>query len=81
MEANRLRPTDRVTIDIAVGGNKLFTFTGEGFHNIEGAAEAAYRASGISASKEDCVFTVADDTDATVQRYRYNAHGHLRLII
>ena len=44
MEANRLRPTDRVTIDIAVDGKTAFTFTGEGFRNIDGAAEAAYRA-------------------------------------
>lgn len=81
MEANRLNPTDRVTVRIAIDGNHMFTFTGSGFHNIDSAAEAAYRASGITAPVEDCVFTVADDTEGTGQRYRYNAHGHLRLII
>ncbi len=81
MEANRLRPTDRVTIDIAVDGKTAFTFTGEGFRNIDGAAEAAYRASGIMVPKEDCVFSISDQAEGTAQRYRYNAHGHIRLII
>ena len=75
MEANRLRPTDRVTIDIAVDGKTAFTFTGEGFRNIDGAAEAAYRASGIMVPKEDCVFSISDQAEGTAQRYRLTPTG------
>lgn len=81
MEANRLRPADRVQVQISDDTRRLGRFEGTGYHNIEEAVEAAYEAEHIEEPREDLVYTVTDMTTGTTERYRFNAHGHLRLIV
>lgn len=81
MEANRLRPEDHVSVEVFADGHGQGKYDGTGFRNVEEAVETAYVKCGITVPKPDCVFEVSDDSRDTSERYRYNAHGHLRLIV
>ena len=81
MTANRLHPSDNVLVELYLEGNKVDSYEGSGFHNIEQAVEKALHS--IKSAKkdvEDYVFRVTDLADNTSARYRVNAGGNLKLI-
>ena len=77
-----LKPQDQVNITIwGPDGSQLFETTGTGFHNIEAAIKDAIESSNLDINPENCVFEVTNkDTDVS-HRYRFNAHGNLKLIV
>ena len=81
METNRIRKEDVVRVDIECDGRKVGEIKRGGFHTVAEAIEAAYAEEGASYPKEDCVFTVVNETEGTSERYRINAHGNVKLIV
>ena len=81
MDTNRLKEGDMVRVIIDCDGRVVGNLEGRGFTDIATVIEAAYQAEGTSYPKEDCVFTVVDETTGTSERYRINAHGNVKLIV
>lgn len=78
---NRIHPEDKVRIDITSEGKKVAEVESTGFHNIESAIMTAYKEKATDYPKDMCVFDVHNITSGTEERYRFNAHGHLKLIV
>lgn len=77
-----LKPNDSVTVTIAApDGSRLYQSTDSGFHNLEAAVSAALDKANLEINPEDCIFTVTNDTTGASHRYRFNAHGNLKLIL
>lgn len=81
METNRLRPDDKVKVGIECDGRTVGEYTSDGSHNVAEAISRAYEEEDASYPAEDCVFTVTDLSKGTSERYRLNAHGHVKLIV
>lgn len=77
-----VRREDQVKVKIfGPDGSLLYEGEGSGYHTIENAIEETLSRASISISPEDCVFEVSNETTGVVHKYRFNAHGHLKLII
>lgn len=77
-----LRPNDKVTVTIwGPGDENLYKSTESGFHNLESAINQAIDNANLTISPEDCVFEVTNEDKGVTHKYRFNAHGHLKLII
>lgn len=78
---NRLKTSDRVTVEIYDEGTKIATFEGSGFHSVTVAINAAIENSPqADRSPEDYVYRVTDNTDGTSARYRINAGGNVKIL-
>lgn len=77
-----LKIGDEVNVTIwGPGDKRLYQSTGNGFHTIEGAIKTALNNAALEINPEDCVFEVANLTTEVSHKYRFNAHGNLKLII
>ena len=77
-----LKPEDKVVVTIfGPENNRLYQFTGRGYHNLESAVSDTVAKANLEINPEDCVFEITNETKAVTHRYRLNAHGHLKLII
>ena len=83
MEAfDTLKPGDEVTVTIyGPDGSKLYESTSEGHHKIEEAINDALAKASLDINPEDCVFEVSNHKSGVSHKYRFNAHGNLKLII
>lgn len=74
MNANRIRPTDKVLVEIYLDGKKVDTYEGSGFHAVEQAVGNAFdNSERADKDIEDYVFRVTNLADHTSARYRVNA--------
>lgn len=81
MNANRIRPTDNVLVEIYLDGKEVDAYEGSGFHTVEQAVGNAFDNSERSDKDiEDYVFRVTNLADHTSARYRVNAGGNVKLI-
>lgn len=81
MAANRIHPIDDVLVELYLGGKKVDTYEGSGFHTIDEAVRSAYESSKREyVNIEDYVFRVTNLAEHTSARYRVNAGGNLKLI-
>lgn len=81
MAVNRIRPIDDVLVELYLGGKKVDTYEGSGFHTIDEAVRSAYESSKREyVNIEDYVFRVTNLAEHTSARYRVNAGGNLKLI-
>ncbi len=81
MAVNRIRPIDDVLVELYLGGKKVDTYEGSGFHTIDEAVRSAYESSKREyVNIEDYVFRVTNFAEHTSARYRVNAGGNLKLI-
>lgn len=81
MNANRIRPTDNVLVEIFLDGKEVDTYEGTGFHTVEQAVSNAFDNPGRADTNiEDYVFRVTNLADHTSARYRINAGGNVKLI-
>lgn len=62
-------------------GARLYQYTSNDYHTIEEAIRGTLDKAGLNISPEDCVFEVTNDATSVSHKYRFNAHGHLKLII
>lgn len=73
---------DQVSVEIyGPEGSLLYQGSGTGFHSLEAAINEALSNANLSANPEDCVFEVTNRTTGVSHRYRFNAHGNLKLIV
>ena len=80
-KADTLKLEDKVRVLIfGPEGNELSDFEGSGFHSLDVAIESALSRANIGINPEDCVFRVTNETTGVSHRYRFNAHGHLKLL-
>ncbi len=81
MNANRIRPTDNVLVEIYLDGKEVDTYEGTGFHTVEQAVSNAFdNPERADTNIEDYVFRVTNLADHTSARYRVNAGGNVKLI-
>lgn len=81
MNANRIRPTDKVLVELYLDGKKVDTYEGTGFHTVEQAVGNAFdNPERADTNIEDYVFRVTNLADHTSARYRVNAGGNVKLI-
>lgn len=81
MNANRIRPTDKVLVELYLDGKKVDTYEGTGFHTVEQAVSNAFdNPERADTNIEDYVFRVTNLADHTSARYRVNAGGNVKLI-
>lgn len=81
MAVNRIHPIDDVLVELYLGGKKVDTYEGSGFHTIDEAVRSAYESSKREyVNIEDYVFRVTNLAEHTSARYRVNAGGNLKLI-
>lgn len=77
-----LKPTNEVTVTIyAPDDSRLYQSTGTGYHSLETAINDALSKANIDTNPENCVFEVTNETTGVSHKYRFNAHGHLKLIV
>lgn len=77
-----LRPDNEVTVKIWGPENVLiYEGTSTGHHKIEEAIKEALEKTESNINPEDYVFEVTNNTTGVSHKYRFNAHGHLKLII
>lgn len=77
-----LKPEDQVTVTIWGPRNeRLYQSTTDGYHSVEEAIKEALANAVLVVKPEDCVFEVTNQTTLVSHNYRFNAHGHLVLII
>lgn len=77
-----LKPDQQVEVTIWSPDEKcLYQASGNGYHNIASAIEAAIANASLQLNPEDCVFEVKNETTGVSHRYRINAHGNLKLIV
>ncbi len=83
MEAfDSLKPQDPVSVTIwGPEGSRLYQSTNTGYHSIEEAVRIAVANAGLVVNPEDCVFEIRNDNTLVSHRYRFNADGHLVLIV
>ena len=83
MEANRIRPEDKVKVEFFDDNGKLIDeYEGSGFSNVEEAIAATRQQDGLNLPDSEAgSFTVTNLTNGTSRRYRLNAHGNVKLII
>ncbi len=83
MEAfDSLKPQDPVSVTIwGPDDTRLYQSTNTGYHSVEEAIRIALANAGLVVSPEDCVFEVTNQDTLVSHKYRYNAHGHLVLIV
>ena len=83
MEAiDSLKTADSVAVAIyGPDGSKLYQTAGTGFHSLEVAINSALENANLQVNPEDCVFEVTNETTGVSHRYRFNAHGNLKLIV
>ena len=81
-KSDLLKPMDEVTVTIWGPDNScLYKSTNTGYHTLEAAVNGAIANANLGISPEDCVFEVTNQTTLVSNKYRLNAHGHLKLII
>ena len=81
MNANRIRPTDNVLVEIYLDGKEVDTYEGSGFHTVEQVVGNAFdNQERADTNIEDYVFRVTNLADHTSARYRVNAGGNVKLI-
>lgn len=81
-KADLLKPFDSVNVIIwGPDDSRLYEIKNTGFHTIEEAIRSAVDGANLNISPEDCVFEVNNETTGVTHKYRYNAHGHIKLII
>lgn len=77
-----LKREDEVKVTILGPDNSvLYENIGSGFHNIESALKATLENADLQIDPEDCVFVVNNETSGVSHKYRFNAHGNLKLIV
>lgn len=77
-----LKRDNRVAVTIeGPEGNELYKTSGTGYHSLEAAIDSALNQAQLSVNPEDCVFVVNNETTGVTHRYRFNAHGNLKLIV
>lgn len=80
MEANRIRPTDEVKVEVKHADGTHSTITVTGQHDIDDVIRAASLQAGIYTRDTD-VYEITDEKTGVTSSYRINAHGHPRLIV
>lgn len=84
METNRLHPSDNVEVEMYLpssGSTPVHTCIAKGFHSVENAAQEAWNSlPSPRQPKEMYVYRITNLSTGTTSRYRFNAHGNLRLI-
>lgn len=80
--ADFLKRQDEVTVTIyGPDGSRLYQATVDGFHSIENAIDTALDNADLQVNPETCAFEVSNLTTGVSHRYRFNAHGNLKLIV
>ena len=77
-----LKPQDEVTVTIwGPEDSRLYQSTNKGYHTIEEAIRIALTNAALIVKPEDCVFEVTDQATFVSHKYRFNAGGHLVLVM
>ncbi len=77
-----LKPQDSVTVTIwGPENSRLYQSTSTGYHSVEEAIREALANAVLVVKPEDCVFEVTNQDTFVSHQYRFNAHGHLVLIV
>lgn len=81
-KSDSLKPGNQVKVTIwGPEDSRLYEATSDGFHNIETAITTALDNANLGINAENCVFEVTNLDTGVSHKYRFNAHGNLKLIV